>query len=61
MKLNTEKIINELSRVSKTQSWLANQLGITRQYISYILKKRPITWADRIAKILNMNPRDLIK
>lgn len=61
MQLNTQKIINELKRLGKNRTWLAEQLKTTRQNVSYILKSKKITHIERIAKVLDFNPRDLIK
>ena len=61
MELNTQKVENELKRIGKSHSWLAKKMGIARQYVSYIFKTKPITQAERIAKALNLDPKDLIK
>ncbi len=61
MELNVEKIKVELKRIGKNQSWLAKEMGVARQYLSYIFKHKPITQAERIAKALNLDPKDLIK
>lgn len=60
MELNTDKIDKELKRLGKNRSWLAKECKITRAAISYIMNKKPITQADRIAKLLGIDPRDLI-
>ncbi len=59
--LNTDKIDAELSRLGKNRSWLANQIDISRQAMSRIMKDKPITQAERIGKALGIEPRDLIK
>lgn len=61
MKLNTDKIINELKRLGKNRSWLAKQMRVYPSMISYIFDKKPITQAEKIAKILDIDPKDLIK
>jgi plasmid maintenance system antidote protein VapI len=61
MELNAEKIIKELERLNKTRSWLAEQMGVYPSWITYISKERPITQAERIGKVLGIEPRDLIK
>lgn len=61
MELNTEKILEELKRLGKNRSWLADQMGVYPSWITHIFKDKPITQAERIGKILNIEPRDLIK
>jgi len=62
MRLNTEKIKLELERIGKTQSWLAIQLGVTRQRVFQILSAASLKNAQRIADVLGYSdPKDLIK
>jgi hypothetical protein len=60
MELNTQKIKNELKRVKQNQTWLANKMNVSRQLLSYMILSKKITHAERIAKALNLDPRDLI-
>ena len=60
MELNTKKIDRELKRLGKNRSWLAKEFKVTRANISYIMNKKPITQAERIGKLLGIDPRDLI-
>lgn len=60
MKLNTKKIRAELDRIDKSQTWLADRLGISRQRVWQILRDASLKNAERIGKALNINPRDLI-
>ena len=60
MELNTNKIKNELKRVKQNQTWLASKMNVSRQLLSYMILSKKITHAERIAKALNLNPRDLI-
>jgi hypothetical protein len=62
MKLNVEKIKAELLRIEKTQTWLADQMGCTRQAVTWLFTKnvRSFEPVERIAKVLNMDPKDLI-
>lgn len=60
MELNTKKILDELKRIGKNKDWLANQLERSNATVTYILKSKKITHAERIAKILNIDPKDLI-
>jgi hypothetical protein len=61
MELNTEKIETELKRIGKNKKWLAKKMGVYPSMITYIFHNKPITQAERIAKALNLNARDLIK
>ena len=61
MKLNTPKIKNELKRLGKTQTWLADKAGMSRQLLSYVLLKQALSGAEKIGKALDIEPRDLIK
>ncbi len=59
--LHTDKIDKELNRLGKSRTWLAEQVDISRQAMSRIFKDKPITQAERIGKVLGIEPRDLIK
>ncbi len=61
MKLNTDKIFKELSRLEETQTWLANESGMSKQLLNYLLKKESIAGAKKIGRALGIEPRDLIK
>jgi len=61
MKLNTEKIRNELKRIGETQVWLAKQLGVTRQRVNQILSAASLKNAERIAEVFDIDPKDLIR
>ena len=61
MKLNTEKIYKELNRLNRTIYWLAQEIGTSKQLVSYWLQKESLSGADRIAKVFDMDPKDLIK
>jgi len=61
MELNIEKIDQELRRIGKNRSWLAEQFNISRAAISYTMKRKPISQAERIGKLLGIEPRDLIR
>ena len=47
----TEEMLECLERKEKTQSWLAEQMGVTRAHISSILNARPNMTLLTIAKI----------
>lgn len=62
MKLNTDKIKNELSRLGKSVSWLAREIGTSRQRVFYWLNTESLSGADLIAKALGYtDPKDLIR
>lgn len=58
--LNSEKIKKELKRRGETQTWLAKQLGTTRQNVFYMLENRSLRAADKIGNILDIEPKDLL-
>lgn len=60
MELNIEKIDKELHRIGKRKSWLAQQMGISPAMVSYIYKKKPITFAKKIADVFGISGKDLI-
>ena len=61
MELNVDKITKELRRIDKTQYWLAEEINTSKQLVGYWLRTKSLAGAERIAKALNLNPRDLIK
>jgi transcriptional regulator with XRE-family HTH domain len=64
MKLNVEKIKKEMARLNWTQTRLANEMGVKRQYVQFMLKcgtNPTIKTIDRFAKALDISPRDLIQ
>ena len=61
MELYVQKIKKELKRLKRNQSWLSKKMGISRQLLSYMITSKKITHAERIAKALDMEPKDLIK
>ena len=60
MRLNVEKIRDELLRIDKNQSWLAEKMGISRALLSYKLHSGNITHAQGFAHALGFCGRDLI-
>ena len=64
MKLNTEKIKQILRERILTQSWLADEMGVHRQWVSQILTERTngmtLKTIDNIANALNVQAKDLI-
>ena len=61
MKLNTYKIEKELERLGKNKTWLAEQMGVYPSWVTHVFKEKPITQAEKIGKILDIDPKDLIK
>ena len=61
MKLKIEKIAKELKRLNKTSYWLAQEIGTSRQLVSYWLNTGSLAGIERIAKALELNPRDLVE
>ncbi len=61
LQLNTKKILLELDRLGQNRSWLARQMGISRQALSKTMTDKPITQAEKIGTALGIEPRDLIR
>ena len=61
LKLNIEKISNEMTRLNKNKAWLANELGVTPAMVTWIFNKKPLSYAHKIAIVFDMEPKDLIK
>jgi len=60
LKLNTTKIRNEMDRMGITVIDLAGKLDLTPAAIYDLLKRRPVSQADRFAELLNLDAKDLI-
>ena len=62
MRINTEKIKEELGRIDRSQAWLARQLGVKPQTIYAALNNgaRSFSTIERIAEVLKVDPKDLI-
>lgn len=60
MKLNIIKIKKELKRTGHTEAWLIGQAGVSRQRFAYWIKVQSIAGAERIAKVFDINPKDLL-
>ena len=58
-KLNTYRIRIELAKLNKNYTWLAGQMGYTRQYIHHIIKNKNVKFAGRIANIFNLGEEEL--
>ena len=61
MELNISKIKKELKRIGKNQTWLSAKISTSKQLVSYWLRTKSIAGAERIAKALDMEPKDLIR
>lgn len=63
MILNRKKIELELERLGKTKSWLAREMGATRQWIDQIINDdsgKTLETISKIGKALGVDPKDLI-
>lgn len=49
----------ELAKREKNLTWLADQMGVSRQYIWAEVKRRSITRVPDFARILRIRQRDL--
>ena len=61
MKLHVDKIDKELIRLGKPKSWLAKQCGISRALLNYRMQNRTLAGVEDIARVLDYDPKDLIK
>jgi predicted transcriptional regulator len=64
MRLNTEKIKKEMARLNWTQTRLAKEMGVKRQYVQYMLKSGTnptIKTINRFAAALDVSPMDLVQ
>ena len=57
--LNVTRLRVELAKIDKNYSWLAEQMGVTRQYIHSEIKKRSVSRVEDFAKILGVDEEDL--
>ena len=60
LKLNTKKIKRERERLGLNNTQLADKMGISKQLLSYILKKKLIIHADKFGKVFDVHGKDLI-
>ena len=62
MKVNSNKILNEIKRLGWSQAKLADKVGVTRQAIDYILKAKvtKIATLNKIGRVLELDPKDLL-
>jgi len=62
MQVNSDKILFELERIGWSQEKLANEVGRTKQAISYLLKRRtaPLGTLNKIGKALKIDPKHLL-
>jgi len=61
LELNTDKIKIEMKRLGVKNVWLAKKMDATPAMVTYIFKRKPITFASRLAEIFNLDAKDLIK
>ena len=59
-KLNTEKIRNELFKIKRRPAWLAEEVGVSSQTMSYRLQTNSLIDIEKMAEILNIEPDELI-
>ena len=60
LKLNTDKIKRQLKQIGKTQFWLASELGISKQLLSYHMRFKTVRGAEMIAPVFGLEPKDLL-
>lgn len=60
IKLNVAKVELALQILHKNQSWLAEQIGCSRQLLSYWMKKKAVNGIIPIAKAIGLEPIELL-
>jgi hypothetical protein len=62
MKLNIKKINFELNRLGWNRAEYARRLGMSKQLLTYHLRHyvKSLTVVERLAKPLNLDPKDLL-
>ncbi|MCP4262774.1 MAG: transcriptional regulator [Planctomycetes bacterium] len=60
-KLNVYRIRVELAKMDKNYTWLAQQMKLTRQMVSNIIKNKKVEpgYSKRIADVLDIDRKDL--
>ena len=59
--LDTQKLRIELAKINKSYSWLAKEIGYTRQYMNYLVKTESTRHIKKMAEAMDMEVHDLIK
>ena len=59
-KLNTLQLRIELAKIDKSRTWLARQMGFTRQYLTQLVQSKSLKYVGEIAYILDIDKDDLI-
>jgi DNA-binding transcriptional ArsR family regulator len=60
MKMNKEKILEELKREERSIAWLSRKLGISQQAFAHHLNKETVKYVEDISKILKIKTTDLL-
>jgi len=60
MQLNIKKIDSELKRLGKSWFWISKELGMSWQRVKYWKQTKCLRGAEPIAKLFNIEPKDLI-
>jgi hypothetical protein len=60
LKLNIKLIELEMERRGITHKDLCKKWRLSRTAMYYVWKERPVSYATKFAKILNINPKDLL-
>jgi hypothetical protein len=61
LQLNTPKIKQLLKLMGKNQSWLATQIGVGRQWVSYDMRTGCTQRIRKYALVFGLDAKDLIK
>jgi hypothetical protein len=61
MKLNVRKIELELNRLGKTWYWIAKELNYSWNRVKYWKTSGSLRGAEPVARVLGLNPKDLVE
>lgn len=61
IELNIDKLEFELKQIKKNKGWLAKKMGVTPAMVSYLYKKKPLSFANKLGKIFGIDPLLFVK
>jgi lambda repressor-like predicted transcriptional regulator len=60
MKIDKDKLENELKKRGLKKEWVAKQLNMSRQTFANMLNRKTLKGVEKLAEFLDMDPKDLI-
>jgi len=61
LELNTDRLEFELKQIGKNKGWLAGEMGSTPAMVSYLFSKKPISFAEKLGEIFQVDPIKFIR